>query len=149
MTDQELPGGVVLDQAPDTAPAQDEGGRSSLRGVSAWTLVRLIPSVFRSMLAGREPVGGLPVVEPGRQRPAELREIDFGESAPTAEAREPVLLAETVAEVAASLGVDLDTTEAAAQAAEQDHDAATSAFALDVDHAAVAEAVAELGEPGL
>jgi hypothetical protein len=79
------PAGVVLDLAPDPVPASSGGVWGSMREISLPVLLRLVPGVLRQVFAGREPVGGLPVVEPGRSRPAGLPEVDFGESFPVAD----------------------------------------------------------------
>jgi hypothetical protein len=181
VSDQET-SGLTFDLAPDPAAAptseSEQGLWGSLREVSGWSWVRLIPSLFRSMFAGpREPVGGLPIVEAGQTRPADLAEVDFGDSAAapdyglafesnaaaqvsatgvgaTAETSEPVRLAEAVAEVAEELGTDARST--GADAAEANVTKAAAVEATGNGHqvqvaasAADSDAVAELGEAGL
>jgi hypothetical protein len=83
VTGQETPG-LVFDLAPDPTPAPSGGGWGSLREVGGWWgLLRFLPGAIRQAFSEREPVGGLPVVEPGQERPAELPDVDFGESYPT------------------------------------------------------------------
>ena len=175
MSGQELEG-LVVDMGPDPAPAPAEsgGGWASLREIGGWWgLLRFLPSAIRQALSGQEPVGGLPVVEPGQSRPADPPEIDFGDSYPTgdhttdltaevvadrlttpaldaeavAESGDPASVAEAVADLAASLGVDLDA--AAVVAAPVAEATAAEAPAEATVHADAAEAVAELGEVGL
>ena len=81
MSDQE-PAGLVFDLLPDLGPVRPEGGWSSLREVRPSMWLRMMPSIVRSMFTRGpgEPVGGLPVVEPGQSRPAGLPELaDLGE----------------------------------------------------------------------
>jgi hypothetical protein len=104
---QETPG-LVLDVATDPAPAAADGVWGSLREIGGWWgLLRFLPGAVRTVLSSREPVGGLPVVEPGQSRSAELSEVDFDSGVPitdytlAAEADAVTAAAEVVAEALA------------------------------------------------
>lgn len=113
MSGQESPG-LILNLTPSPAPAGAVWG--SLRDVGGfWGLLRYLPGAVRQAFSEREPVGGLPVVEPGQGRPVTLPEIDFGDSYPTADhtpAAEADLSAQVGAEAGtAEAGVSAEATE--------------------------------------
>lgn len=138
MSGQETPG-LVLDLTPAPAPAPVPAGGvwGSLREIGGWSgLLRYLPGAVRQVLSGREPVGGLPVVEPGQSRLADLPEIDFGDSFPTvdrtsAEAEAttaaPTVAVEAVAEALAAQGAASSAPAATVvmtgEEADQAHDA--------------------------
>jgi hypothetical protein len=142
--------GLVFDLVPDSAPSKPAWG--SLREVPPSMWLRLIPGVLRQVFSGREPVGGLPVVEPGQSRPADLPEVDFGDSYPTADhsAAEADAVTAAAGVVAGALAEQADydagTGPYACELAVEDAGAAASGQAAE---AATAQAVAELGEVGL
>jgi hypothetical protein len=167
MSEQELQG-LVLDPSLQATATGETGGAqrepSRLRGLGMRALFRLAPMIFRSLFSGdREPAADFPVLEPGQTRPARLAELDFGDSFPTTDAdlttatgsaheadaklsaeqaQEPASVAETIADLAASMGMDLEAPgPASAPTAE--------ANTAEVAQAEAAEAVAELGEAGL
>jgi hypothetical protein len=166
MSEEQLPG-LVLD--PSLRPTSTGGAAGAqreptgLRGLGVRALFRLAPMIFRSLRSGdREPVADFPVLEPGQTRPARLAEIDFGDSFPSAvddlttvagsaeetdaglsaeQAQEPLSVAETIADLAESMGIDVEAPAASTSVAQ--------ASAADVAQAEAAEAVAELGEAAL
>lgn len=166
--------GLVFDLVQDAAPSKPAWG--SLREVSPAMWLRLIPGVLRQVFSGREPVGGLPVVEPGQSRPTSLPEIDFNPGAPIAdhglaameaaahasvaeavaaeEVPVPEAVAESaepasVAEVVADLAASLGVDLDAADAVAEPVAEGPTAEAAAEAAAVDAEAVAELGEAGL
>jgi hypothetical protein len=77
---------LAADPTPDSVPVSDGGLRGSLKEIGGWWgLLRFLPGAIRQAFSGREPAGGLPVVEPDQTRPAALSEVDFGDSFPTAD----------------------------------------------------------------
>jgi hypothetical protein len=124
MSGQETPG-LVLDLTPDPTPASAGAGWGSLREIGGWWgLLRFLPGAVRQAFSGREPVGGLPVVEPGQTRSAELPETDFGDSYPTAD---HTLTAET--DLATEAGL---TVEAGAETATAEAGAAAEAGTVEI-----------------
>jgi hypothetical protein len=165
---QETPG-LVFDLASDPAPASGDAW-GSLREIGGWWgLMKFLPSAVRMVFSDRESVGGLPVVEPGQTRPAELPEVDFdpgvptGDHTPTAETSQAEQVAEQAAEQAAE-----QVCEASLAQQEAGYEAGTGPYTPELTgdsdgagpavngHAAGAAtaqaeavAVAELGEVGL
>lgn len=125
MSDLETPGLILdppLDLTSGPTPAPAGAGRGSLREMGGWWgLLRFLPGAIRQALSEREPVGGLPVVEPGQARPAEMPDVDFGESYPTADHAPSATAEAPVAEVS-----DLDVATSA-EAPEQGYEARLAA----------------------
>jgi hypothetical protein len=117
------PEGLILDTSldltpgPVPVPAPGGGGRGALREIGGWWgLLRFLPSAIRQAFSEREQPGGLPVVEAGQERPADLQEIDFGDSYPIAD--------HTLAEAGAGAEARFAAAEAVAEALAT-HDAGT------------------------
>jgi hypothetical protein len=170
--------GLDLDLAtggdPDLAPAAGGAGGAwgSLREVKPSLLLRLLPGMLRAAFAGREPVGGLPVVEPGRgrSRGLELADVDFGDSAPTSgqdylwsvpdvelaeAAAEPLTEAEGVAEAdvieaqaEAVIEIQADVLDLADVADVGAAGPAAASSAAATAEVSTLDAVAEIGEVG-
>jgi hypothetical protein len=135
MSELEAPGLILdppLDLTSGPAPAASGARWGSLREMGGWWgLLRFLPGAIRQAFSEREQPGGLPVVEPGQVRPAELPDVDFGDSYPTADhtpaatAEAPVADA-SVAEVPVAEVSDLDVA-ASAEAPEQGYEARLAA----------------------
>lgn len=149
------------------SPAPDAGASAgvwgSLREVGGWWgVLRLLPAAVRQVFSGREPVGGLPIVEPGQTWRTRLPEIDVDPGAPTAD-HTPAAQAHTAEPLGAeSTTVDASLADSAtAEAAVVEPPAAevvpevtaeprtADVTEVSVSPAAVSEACAELGEVGL
>jgi hypothetical protein len=155
--------GVVFDLPSAPVPSQEGGAWGSLREVGGWWgALRLLPSAIRQVFSEREPVGGLPVVEPGHTRPAELPEVDFNPGAPIADhtpaAQTPASEAHAAeppeagftAEQALAEAATAEAAEAAAEAVQEFvAEVAEVADVAEVAEACVGEVGAELGEAGL
>lgn len=163
MSGEQAPG-VVFDLPAPPASASEGGVWGSLREVGGWWgALRLLPSAIRQVFSEREPVGGLPIVEPGHTRPAELPEVDFNPGAPisdhTPTAQTPAAEAHAAEPPEAGFTAEqalaeAATTEAAEAAAAENVQEFLAEVAEVADVAEVAEASggevgAELGEAGL
>jgi hypothetical protein len=170
---------LVFDLTATPAPAAEGGVWGSLREVGGWWgALRFLPSAIRQAFSEREPVGGLPIVEPGHTRPAELAEVDFNPGAPTGDhtpaAQTPAAEAQAAeaqaaeAQAAEQPGAEFTVEESLAGAATVE--AGVEPVAADVVHevfaeplvadvaevvevafaeASIGEVGAELGEAGL
>jgi hypothetical protein len=160
VSDEQIPGLILdppLDLAPDPVPSGEAQG--SLKEIGGlWGLLRFLPGAIRQAFSGREPVGGLPVLEPGQTRPAELAEVDFNPGAPTGDhapaAQTPAAEAQAVEPPGGEFTVENSLAEVATVEAGVVHEVIAEPLVAEVAEEAFAEASigevgAELGEAGL